>query len=49
MQNINIYDIEAERLEKYAEANDITVAELVEIMCEYLDDIIDTEEDLVRG
>lgn len=48
MQNINIYDTEAERIEKVAEANDMTVAEIVEIMCEYLDDII-ADEDLVHG
>ena len=35
MQNILVYDIEAEELEKIAEDNDMTVAEVVEMLMEY--------------
>ena len=36
MTNILVYDIEAEELEKLAEENDTTVAELVCEMVEYI-------------
>lgn len=32
MKNISIYDIDAENIEKFADENGITVAELVEAM-----------------
>ena len=35
MQNILVYDIEAEELERIAEDNDMTVAEVVELLMEY--------------
>lgn len=35
MQNILVYDIEAEELERIAEDNDMTVAEVVEMLMEY--------------
>lgn len=40
MQNISVYDIEAKRLEKVAEDNDTTVAEVIEQLCEYLPELI---------
>ena len=35
MTNITIYDIEATELEKIADINDTTVAEVVEMLMEY--------------
>ena len=35
MTNITVYDIEATELEKIADANDTTVAEVVEMLMEY--------------
>jgi hypothetical protein len=35
MQNILVYDIEANELEKIADANSTTVAEVVEMLMEY--------------
>lgn len=40
MQNILIYDVEAEAIEKVCDANDMTEAEVVEMLCEYLDDMM---------
>ena len=37
MKNITVYDIEAEELENIADANDTTVAEVVEMLMEYAD------------
>lgn len=37
MTNIGVYDSSAEALEKFAEANDTTIAEVVEELIEYLD------------
>ena len=39
MTKINIYDLEAEQLEKIAEANDTTVAEIVEMLMAYVDEM----------
>ena len=39
MTNISIYDIEADMLNRVAETNDTTVAEVVEALCDYLDDV----------
>lgn len=39
MQNILVYDIEAEALEKIADANDTTVAEVVEMLMEYAEEM----------
>jgi hypothetical protein len=38
MQNILIYDYEADKLEKTADDNDISVAELMEMLIEFIDD-----------
>jgi hypothetical protein len=39
MQNILVYDIEANELEKIADANDTTVAEVVEMLMEYAEEM----------
>lgn len=39
MQKILVYDIEAEELEKIADANDIAVAEVVEMLMEYAEEM----------
>ena len=39
MQKILVYDIEAEALEKIADANDTTVAEVVEMLMEYTEEM----------
>lgn len=39
MQKILVYDIEAEELEKIADANDVTVAEVVEMLMEYSEEM----------
>ena len=39
MQGILIYDTEAEALEKISYANDITVAEVVEMLMEYAEEM----------
>ena len=39
MTKINIYDIEAEELEKIADANDLTIAEVVEMLTDYIEDM----------
>ncbi len=39
MQGILIYDTEAEALEKIADANDTTVAEVVEMLMEYAEEM----------
>ena len=41
MQNILVYDTEAEALEKIADANDITVAEIVEMLIEHIEQVKD--------
>lgn len=40
MQNILIYNVEAEAIEKVCDANDMTEAEVIEMLCEYLDDMV---------
>lgn len=39
MTKILVYDIEAEELEKIADANDTTVAEIVEMLMEYAEEM----------
>lgn len=39
MTNIVIYDIEAEQLHKIADANDTTVAEIVEMLMDYAEEM----------
>ena len=39
MTNVSIYDVEAEILEKVADVNDTTVAEIIEVLVtDYLED-----------
>ena len=40
MTTITVYDIEAEELHKIADANDTTVAEVVEMLMEYTPEMI---------
>ena len=39
MQHVLVYDIEANELEKIADANNTTVAEVVEMLMEYADEM----------
>lgn len=39
MQKILVYDIEANELEKIADENDTTVAEVVEMLMEYVEEM----------
>ena len=39
MKNIVVYDFEADELEKIADANDTTVAEVVEMLMQYADEM----------
>jgi hypothetical protein len=39
MMNITVYDIEAEQLEKIADANDTTVAEVIEMLMDYAEEM----------
>lgn len=39
MTKITVYDIEAEELEKIADANDTTVAEVVEMLMAYAEEM----------
>ena len=39
MRKIEVYDIEAEELEKIADVNDTTVAEIVEMLMAYAEDM----------
>lgn len=39
MTNITVYDVEAEALEKIAYANDTTVAEVIEMLMEYAEEM----------
>lgn len=39
MKAIYVYDIEAEALEKKAEELDTTVAEIIEQLCDYLEEV----------
>lgn len=44
MTKILVYDIEAEELEKIADANDVTVAEVVEMLMEYSEEMKKTND-----
>lgn len=39
MTNIIVYDVEAEALGKIADANDTTIAEVVEMLMEYAEEM----------
>ena len=39
MRRIEVYDIEADALERKAEELDTTIAEIIEQLCEYLDEV----------
>ena len=39
MTNITVYDIESNELEKIAEANDTTIAEVVEMLMDYAEEM----------
>lgn len=39
MTNITVYDIEAEDLEKIADANDTNVAEIINMLMDYVEDM----------
>lgn len=39
MTKVLVYDIEAEELEKIADANDTTIAEVVEMLMEYVEEM----------
>lgn len=39
MTNITIYDIEAEELEEIADANETSIAEVVSMLMEYVEDM----------
>lgn len=39
MTNITIYDIEAEELDKIADVNDMTIADVIEMLMEYAEDM----------
>ena len=39
MTKVTVYDIEAEELEKIADANDTTVAEVVEMLIAYAEEM----------
>lgn len=39
MTTINIYDIDAENLYKTADANDTTIAEIIWLLMDYMDDL----------
>ena len=39
MTNITVYDIEAEQLHEIADANDTTVAEIVEMLMDYTEEM----------
>lgn len=39
MKAISVYDIEEEKLNKVADDNDTTIAEIIEQLCEYLPEV----------
>lgn len=39
MTRISAYDIEAELIERIADENDTTTAEVIEALCEYLEEV----------
>lgn len=40
MTNIAIYDTDAENIEKIADANNMTIAEVIELLMDYSDEMI---------
>ena len=41
MREIRVYDVEAEAIERICDDNDITEAELIEMLMDYIDEIKD--------
>ena len=41
MTEISVYDTEAEAIENICESNDVTEAELIEMLMDYIDEIKD--------
>lgn len=39
MKNILVFDVEAEELEQIADANDLTIAEVVEMLLDYAEEM----------
>jgi hypothetical protein len=39
MKTISVYDIEAEKLEEFADRNDTTIAEVIEALMDYIDEV----------
>ena len=39
MTNITIYDTEAETIQRVADENDVTVAEIIEMLIDYVEDM----------
>ena len=39
MTNLTVYDVEAELINKVADVNDTTVAEVIEALCEYIEEV----------
>ena len=39
MKNIMVYDIEADELDRIADMNDTTIAEVIEMLLEYAEDM----------
>lgn len=39
MTNITVYDTEAEAIERICEDNDVTEAELIEMLMDYVDEV----------
>lgn len=44
MKQIWVYDVEAEELEKIADANDTSVADVVELLMEYAEEMKDANQ-----
>lgn len=44
MTKITVYDIEAEELEKIADVNDTTVAEVIEMLMDYAEEMKNDNE-----
>lgn len=39
MKQITVYDIEADKLEKIADVNDTSVAEIIEMLMDYIEEM----------
>ena len=39
MQRIEVYDVEAEKIEKICDANDISAAYLIEMLMDFIDEV----------